>query len=136
MDYNHIYNLNKMMYRNLSSYVTQYGGTDDISKNKIDKKNAIFMMVIINDHYVIGACIAAFCHKKFLSKMNDDKPDLVIMCDEIIYRKYHEVLEIFFDRVEKIELRNFPAKPSYNFHSKYSSWITLSLNKWQIMNYT
>ena len=103
------------------------------------KKNAIFMMCIINDHYVIGACIAAYCHRKMLIRAGlKDTTDLVIMCDEKIYDKYHEVLNNpeLFDIVIKIKIRIFPDAAQYNYSKiKYSSWIGASLNKWQIMDH-
>lgn len=103
------------------------------------KKNAIFMMCIINDHYVIGACIAAYCHRKMLIKAGlKDTTDLVIMCDEKIYDKYHKLLQhsSLFDNVIKINMRIFPDAQKYNYSKiKYSSWIGASLNKWQIMDH-
>jgi hypothetical protein len=105
--------------------------------NKV--KNAIFMMCIINDNYVIGACIAVYCHRKMLERYNlKYNIDLVLMCDEYIYDKYSNLLNcnIFFDRVEKINLRTFKDADKYDYAKlKYSSWIGASLNKWQILKY-
>lgn len=113
-----------------------------MQRSEIDsalKKNAIFMMCIINDHYVIGACIAAFCHRKMLMRAGiKEKTDLVIMCDEKIYDKYHKLLQhpSLFDVVIKIDMRIFPDAQKYNYSKiKYSSWIGASLNKWQIMDH-
>lgn len=104
-----------------------------------DKKNAIFMMCIINPHYVLGACIASYCHRRLLESSGRKKDvDLVIMCDDKIYDTYHELLShpIFFDVVEKIDLRTFPVSTKYKYAKlKYSSWIGSSLNKWQILNH-
>lgn len=108
------------------------------NKDKV-KKNAIFMMCIMNDVYVLGACISGYCHRKMLESARlKDTVDLVIMCDADIYDKYHKLLscDIFFDRVEKIDLRIFKDSTSYEYCKlKYSSWIGASLNKWQIMKY-
>ena len=110
-----------------------------IKRSELNKKNAIFTMCIINSHYVIGALIMGFTHRKMLVNAGiKDKTDLVIMCDESIYDTYNELLSlpIFFDRIIKINLRIFPDSPSYNYaKAKYSSWIGASLNKWQAMNY-
>lgn len=116
-----------------------YGGAESNNEKKMHKKNAIFMMCIINDIYVIGACIASYCHRKMLENAKlKEMTDLVIMCDENIYDKYHKLLgcSMFFDRVEKINLRVFKDSESYTYSKiKYSSWIGASLNKWQIMKY-
>jgi len=113
----------------------QYGGSDLQS----NKKNAIFMMCLINDTYVIGACIASYCHRKMLEDAKlKDNTDLVVMCDQKIYDKYYKLLacDMFFDRVEKIDLRVFKDSTTYTYSkAKYSSWIGASLNKWQIMRY-
>ena len=114
-----------------------YGGANQ--HRNVKKRNAIFMMCVINETYVIGACIAGYCHRKMLENANlKDTTDLVIMCDENIYEKYHKLLrcDMFFDRVEKIDLRIFKDSPKYIYSkAKYSLWIGASLNKWQIMKY-
>jgi hypothetical protein len=103
------------------------------------KKNAVFMMCIINEHYIIGVCIASYCHRKIMElKGIKDTTDLVIMCDGKIYDKYHELLTqpMFFDRVIRLDMRFFPDSPKYSYSKiKYSSWIGASLNKWQILNF-
>lgn len=131
--------------------LTQYSklsrfNADNSSVNKSDeierkdkKKNAIFMMCIVNEHYVIGACIAAYCHRRMLMRAGlKNAVDLCIMCDDKIYQKYHQLLEdpVLFDVVLNIEIRMFPDAKHYNYSKvKYSSWIGASLNKWQIMNH-
>ena len=116
---------------NITSFTMTY-------ESKI-KKNAMFMMCIINEHYVIGACIAAYCHRKMLTNAKiKDTTDLVIICDEKIYDRYHKLLNIpvLFDIVIKIDMRIFPDAKQYNYSKiKYSSWIGASLNKWQIMDH-
>ncbi|VBB18261.1 putative transferase [Yasminevirus sp. GU-2018] len=103
------------------------------------KKDAVFMMCIVNDQYVLGACIAIYCHRKMLEKAGlKEQTDLVIMCDEKIYDTYQHLLrgDPFFDRVEKIDIRTFQDAKTYNYSKiKYSSWIGASLNKWQIFRY-
>ena len=105
----------------------------------ITKKNAIFMMCIINDHYIIGACIAAYCHRKLLISAGiKDTTDIVIMCDDKIYDRYHKLLinPVLFDLVIKLDLRMFPDAGKYNYSKmKYSSWIGASLNKWKILDH-
>jgi len=127
-------------------YYYYYGQEQDTNKNteitsslKSIKKNAIFMMCIINEHYVIAACITAFCHRRMLTKAGiKDTTDLVIMCDDKIYSKYHKLLEnsLFFDVVEIIDVRKFEIKEDYFFSKiKYSSWIGASINKWQSLSH-
>jgi hypothetical protein len=103
------------------------------------KKNAIFMMCIINQNYVLAACIAAYCHRKLLETAKiKDQTDIAIMCDHDIYDRYHDTLNhpLFFDVVQKIDLRTFEISEHYQYSKeKYSSWIGSSLNKWQIFKY-
>lgn len=109
---------------------------------KIDKrkKNAIFMMCIVADHYVLGACIASYCHRIFLEKLNvKDQIDIVMMCDDYIYDKYNKLLldKMFFDKVIKIkELHKYDIADRYEMADKYRHWIGMSLNKWQVLNHT
>lgn len=104
-----------------------------------EKKNAISMMCIINEHYVIGTCIAGYCHRKMLELAGKkENTDMIILCDITIYNKYQKLfnLPIFFDRVEMLDMRIFPDSPDYNYQKlKYSSWIGASLNKWQSLQF-
>jgi hypothetical protein len=106
------------------------------SKKKI-KGDAIFMLCMLKDHYVLGACIAAFTHKQFINKLNLNVK-LVIMCDDYIYNKYKNLLTIYFDRVIKIDLvyHNLDSnyKKLYHIKEKYT-WINSSLSKWNCMQF-
>lgn len=103
----------------------------------LGEKYAIFMMCILKDHYVLGACISAFAHRSLLKARGLTNVDLVIMCDDYIYEKYNRVLEYYFDRVINIKLSHYEISKKYVFaYDKYSSWIGYSLNKWQCLKYT
>lgn len=106
----------------------------NLNKNK---KFSIVMFCILKDHYVLGACIAAYIHKLFINKLGTGNIDLVIMCDDYIYDKYKNTLEYYFDKVIKIKLRYFKPSDKYNYaKEKYSTWIGYSLNKWQCLKFT
>lgn len=147
IDYRHLHITNKCAYASLVNNLMIGGSkskpkSEQISRTTVsacNKKNAIFMMCIINELYVIGACIVSYCHRKLLNSCNlKNSIDLVIMCDSKIYDKFHDLLAlpIFFDRVEKIDIRHFEDSPKYKYAKhKYSSWMGASLNKWQILQY-
>lgn len=102
------------------------------------KKNAIFMLLIRNPQYIIGAITVAYSHRKMLEYAGiKNETDLVIMCDNELYEKYNDLLNnsLFFDIVEKIELRDFKDASGYQYAKKYSSWMGASLNKWQCIKY-
>lgn len=98
-------------------------------------KNAIIMLCMLKDHYVLGACIAAYTHKYLLKKTHIDC-DLVIMCDDFVYNKHHLLLQQYFDKVLKIDLIHFDISKKYvtskEWANKYS-WIGYSINKWQCL---
>jgi hypothetical protein len=99
--------------------------------------NAIVMLCMLKYHYVLGACISAYTHRSFI---HNDDVELVIMCDDIIYNKYKDLLQHYFDKVIKIDLIEFPRALSYNYKfvsetGKYD-WITKSLSKWQCLSLT
>lgn len=97
--------------------------------------NAIVMLCMLKDHYVLGACIAAYTHKYLLKKANI-ACDLVIMCDEFVFDKHHLLLKQYFDKVLKIDLMHFDISKKYatseSWNNKYS-WIGYSINKWQCL---
>ncbi len=129
MDYLDKYIKYKTKYFNLKSNTYQCGGYEKPKNNK----HAIFMLCMLKEHYVLGACITAYNHRQYINKTNR-KIDLVIMCDDNIYTKYESTLKYYFDRVIKIELRVFDISKKYVFPSKYS-WINYSLNKWKCLQY-
>lgn len=113
----------------LSNFRNKTGGNN--------KKNAIACLVVIKDHYVLGACAMAYSHKKMLEMMGRrNEIDLVIMCDEYIHNKYKTTLGDFFDKVVKIDLIDIELNPSYTFSKKYSHWMSVSLNRWKIFQFT
>jgi hypothetical protein len=99
--------------------------------------NAIVMLCMLKDHYVIGACINAFVNKSLLKTNNVNDIDLVVMCDDYIYNKYKNTLKKYFDKVVKIDLAQYEMhdtdeRKSENWFKKYS-WVIYSLSKWQVL---
>lgn len=134
MDYYKKYIKYKTKYLSITGKLNEYNF--DKPNKTVSKKYAIVMFCILKDHYVLGACIAAYLHKLFIKKTNKDI-DLVIMCDDYIYKKYKSILSNYFDRVIQIKLRHFELSEKYEFAKhKYSSWIGYSMNKWQCLNLT
>ena len=64
---------------------------------------------MLKDHYVVAACISAFAHKSIINHYNLDI-ELIIMCDEYIYKKYKSILKYYFDKVKKIDLIKYNSK--------------------------
>jgi len=96
-------------------------------------KYAIVSLCMLNEHYIIGACISAFVHKFFTKSK---KIDLVIMCDENIYSKYYDVLSKYYDKIKKIELDYYPIYEDFKYpKEKYVSWVSYSTNKWKCLDY-
>lgn len=94
--------------------------------------NAIVSLCMLKDHYVIGACISAWCHRQLAPEIQ-----LVVMCDQYIYNRHKDILADYYDQVKLVDLDElyFPPSPNYKYHEKYG-WITYSCNKWQCMKYT
>ncbi len=127
MDYKYKYDKYKNKYFFLKNYLESHK-----IKNKL---NAIFMLCFLKDHYVLGACISAFTHKQFIRKLNLEIK-LVILCDGYIYKKYHNLLQVYFDRVIEIKLRKFSLNKDYKFSKKkYNEWMSYSLTKWECLKY-
>ena len=101
-------------------------------KRLIHKKDAICMLCMLKDHYVLGACISAFTHKQFIKKYNLNI-DLVMMCDDYIFNKYNHILNKYFDKVNKIQLEYFKYKDFNN--KRHNSWMNYATNKWQCLKY-
>jgi hypothetical protein len=102
----------------------------------LPKEYAIVMLCMLKNHYVLGACIAAFTHKFILTQNNIENIDLVIMCDNVIYTRYKSLLSRYFDRVEKINLDKFSLSKKYRFTERWIAkygWINYSTNKWQCL---
>ena len=102
-------------------------------------KYGIFMLCMLKDHYVLGACIGAYNHRHYLKSINK-QVELVIMCDSYIYDKYKNTLKFYFDRVIKIKLKTYKLNEEYlsmcgyNFNKKYN-WLQYSLSKWICIKY-
>jgi len=119
-------------------------------------KYAVVFLCMLKDHYVVGACIAAFIHRCFIKQL-DYKIDLVIMCDEYIFNKYYDLLKQYFDKLKILKLINYPLDAKQNSENsdsdedlltktvrkkyyfpkeKYASWISYSTNKWRCLKLT
>ena len=113
----------KNKYKYLFNLSSQIGG---------NKKNAIFNMCIVNEHYVLGCCVIAYCHRKLLEKHSlKNNIDLILICDELIYEKYHSLLKsnLLYDDVVKLEMRYFKDSSNYDYAKyKYSSYDIFSPN--------
>lgn len=96
-------------------------------------KNAIGMIIFTNPLYLVGACLSAWVHRKFINEYGL-KIDLIVMVDDSIY-KYKEELEKYFDSVKLINLLEMKLSSNYNIIHKYSQWMKYSISKWQILNY-
>ena len=102
--------------------------------SKESKKNAIFMLCMLKDNYVLGACISAFVHKLYIKKLNLDI-SLNIMADNYIYNKYKDILAQYFDKVLEIKLTKYEFMDNYIFAKGKYSWINFSLSKWECLKY-
>ena len=96
-------------------------------------KNAIGMIIFTNSLYLVGACLSAWVHRKFISKYNFSI-DLVVMVDKPMY-KYKNELKKYFDKVVLIDLVEIKLNPKYYVINKYSQWMKYSVSKWQILNF-
>lgn len=103
-----------------------------MNKN-IFNKNAIVMLLMLNDAYLNGAIVSSIAHRK-LMELSNIKYDLVIMCDKKIYDVYNTVLNKYFDKVYLIDLIHYEIDTKkYKFAEKYSKWIGYSINKLHCM---
>jgi len=97
-------------------------------------KNAIFSIIFKNKSYIIGGCITAFIHDKFLKGLNMRKDiDINVMVDEKIYEYKDELLK-FYDNVFLIKLEEIKIYIDEKL-CEYEKWIKYGINKWQILNY-
>ena len=95
--------------------------------------NAIGMIIFKNPLYLVGACLSAWTHRNFISKLDLDIK-LIAMVDSQIY-KYKNELEKYFDHVELIELREMKLNSEYKIIYKYSEWMKYSISKWEILKF-
>jgi hypothetical protein len=101
-------------------------------------KFAIVMLCMLKDHYVVGACINAFVNRALMKTNNITDIELVIMCDDYIYKKHNGMLKKYFDKLVKIDLTHYKmvdtdVRKSNKWFQKYS-WVIHSLSKWQCLN--
>jgi len=96
-------------------------------------KNAIGMIIFTNPLYLVGACLTAWVHRKFIIQYNLNI-DLIVMVDEPIY-KYKDELEKYFNKVVLINLIEMKLSPKYYVIHKYSQWMKYSVSKWEILNF-
>lgn len=95
-------------------------------------KYAIVSLCMLKEHYVIASCIFAFVNK-FLISQTTKNIKLVIMCDDLIYEHWGDILKIYFDQVIKIKLVDYGLRENYFFAKKKYNWLQLSTNKWQCL---
>jgi hypothetical protein len=96
-------------------------------------KNAIGVIVFNNPLYLVGACLSAYVHRKFITKYKLNI-DLIVMVDKEMY-KYKDELDKYFDLVKLIDLLEMKLNQKYNVINKYSKWMKYSISKWQILNF-
>jgi hypothetical protein len=101
---------------------------------------AIVMLCMLKDHYVVGACINAFVNRVLLRVNNIDNIELVIMCDDYIYKRHNGMLKKYFDKIVRINLSYYnmmdtDTRKSENWFKKYG-WVIYSLSKWQCLKLT
>lgn len=105
----------------------------------MNNANAIIMLCMMKEHYVIGACINAFVSKSLMFSKNINNIKMVVMCDDFIYEKHKDLLVEYFDEVIKIDLMEHKIididERKHDSWSKKYSWIMYSLNKWQILKF-
>jgi hypothetical protein len=104
------------------------------SEKTNNKKNAIFMLIFSNPHYMVGAVIAAAVHKKILLDNLQNNIDIVCMVDDNIY-KYKDELLKYFDRVLLIDLIKMKLHNDLVIYNRYSKWMQYSISKWIILKY-
>lgn len=90
------------------------------------------MIIFNNPLYLVGACLSAWVHRKFIEEKGIGIK-LVVMINEPII-KYKDELEKYFDHIEIIELKQIKLHPDYFVIDKYSEWMKYSISKWGIFN--
>lgn len=124
---------------NSDNYVSLYGNMKDkylkLSNLSTENDYAISFLCIVNEEYVLGACITAYSHRLMLKDSKFvDNVDLIILCDEYIYKNYYSILSTYFDKVIMVETINKDISNKYKFSEKYKRWISKSLTKWKVLN--
>lgn len=107
--------------------------TNNKNDNKTNNKYAISMIIFKNPLYIVGACLSAWVHRKFIEKYNLDIK-LIVLVDKLIY-EYKEELEKYFDSVKLIEIIEMKLNPEYKVIYKYSDWMKYSISKWNILKF-
>ena len=97
-------------------------------------KNAISFLCMLNPHYVIAVCIAAYAHRKLISMTGRDIK-IIVMCDKTIYDGYKDILAKYCDVVTQIQLIECKMSMDYKYAKNKYNWLQYSLNKWQCLKY-
>jgi hypothetical protein len=103
-------------------------------------KNAIVMLCMLKDHYLMASCINAFINKALMHTYNIKDVELVMMCDDYIHDKYLSTMKKYFDKIVKVDLTHHEMidtdkRKSENWFKKYG-WVIYSLTKWQCLKLT
>lgn len=101
--------------------------------NNINCNYAICMLVFKNPLYIVGACLSAWVHRKFIIQYNLDIK-LILLIDSTMY-KYKDELVKYFDFVEQIDMLEIKLNPNYKVIYKYSQWMKFSISKWNIFKF-
>ncbi len=84
--------------------------------------------------------MCAYINRALLKANNITNIELVIMCDDYIYKKYKKTLQFYFDKVDNISLIHTNMidqdgiRRNLEYNQRYS-WVVYSLNKWQCLKY-
>lgn len=125
-------NISESYYKKYLEYKNRY-----VVLKAGSKKDALVMLCMINEAYVVGACISAYIHRLFLRKNNiDSKISIVIMVDDTIYNSHKTLLLRYFDKVILIPLIKIQYEEGYKPLLRYSKWLEFSLSKLYCLNLT
>lgn len=101
--------------------------------NNVNDNYAICMLIFKNPLYIVGACLSAWTHRKFINKYNLNIK-IIAMVDSNIYQ-YKPELEKYFDFIELIEIIEMKLSPEYKIIYKYSDWMKFSVSKWNVLKF-
>lgn len=104
-----------------------------INKNVNEDKYAIGMIIFKNPLYLVGACLSAWTHRKFIEKYSLNIKLLAMVDEQMI--EYKNELEKYFDHIELIDLIKVKLNQKYNVIYKYSEWMKYSASKWNILKF-
>lgn len=105
--------------------------TNDDYKND-HKINAIFLLCYGSNYYLIGLLCALYSHRKLIDKQKNNI-DLVVMCDDYIY-KFKDYILKYADRLINIKMVTLEGHYHKYKIKKYAQpWLNKIVNKWQCM---